>query len=106
VLKYQAVRYKRLFTPETYGLTAASAPFKLKKHVITYCGNGHSLIITPEDHAYVVTDKGESLLCKTEGKIGLKPGLSFKTVTNNTKYTFGDIWSKFGHLLAKRGLFL
>jgi hypothetical protein len=104
VLRYQAVKYQKMFEPETFGLKAEGKPFKLKKHSITYCGDGKSLIVTPNDEVYAVTDKGESLLCRPEGKIGLKIELTFKPVTNNTKYVCGDIWSKFGHLLAKRGL--
>ena len=106
VIRYQAKRYDRLFEPTTYGLTGVSAPFKLKKHIITYCGNGQSLVITPENEAYLMTDKGESLLCREEGKLGLNPDLTFKKVQKTTKFIYGDIWCKFGHILAKRGLLI
>lgn len=105
-LRYQAERYTRMFHPETFGLVGAAAPFKLKKHIITYCSNGQSLVISPEDGAYLITDKGDSLLCRHEGKLGLNPDLTFKQVTNSTKFIYGDIWCKFGHLLAKRGLLI
>ena len=105
-LKYQAKRYDRIFHPETFGLVGATEPFKLKKHIITYCGNGQSLVVSPDDEAYIITDKGDSLLCKQEGKLGLSPDLTFKKVTNSTKFIYGDIWCKFGHLLAKRGLLI
>lgn len=108
ILKYQAKRYSKLADPATYNLTQAGKPFRLKKHGLIYCGEGKTLVITPQDEAYLVTDKGEYKLCREEGKIGLNPALTFNKIKNhkNLKYTFGDIWVKFGHLLAKRGLFV
>jgi hypothetical protein len=104
IIKYQVEIYKKLFNPETYGLVSTTKPLKLKKHIITYCDNGISFIVTPEGHVFAMTEKGESRLCKEEGKISLNPELSFRRVTPSTKYVYGEMWNKFGHLLNKRGL--
>jgi hypothetical protein len=106
VLKYQASRYTKMFDPATYGLHAEGAPFRLKKHVLIYCGGGKTLVISPDDQAFLVTSKGEYSLTKPEGRVALSSDLTFRKVsdTKNVKFIFGDVWVKFGHLLQKRGL--
>lgn len=106
VLKYQAARFTKMFDPATYGLHAESEPFRLKKHVLIYCGGGKTLVISPEDQAFLVTAKGEYQLTRAEGRVALNPDLTFRKIkdTKNVKFVFGDVWVKFGHLLQKRGL--
>jgi len=106
VLKYQAVRFTRMFDPATYGLHAEMDPFRLKKHVLIYCGKGKTLVIGPDDQAFLVTSKGEYPLCKEEGRVALNPNLTFVKLQDikTLKFVHGDIWVKFGHLLQKRGL--
>ena len=108
MLKYQAERYTRMANPATYGLEEVGKPFRLKKHGLVYCGGGKTLVICPDDCAYILTEKGEHSLCLEEGKIATSPAKSFKVVKDpkSLTYHFGDIWQKFGHLLAKRGLFV
>jgi hypothetical protein len=106
VLRYQAARFTQIFKPESYGLHAASAPFRLKKHVLIYCGDGKTIVVAPDDQSYLLTSKGEYPLCKPEGRVGLDTRLSFIKVQDikTLNFTHGEVWRKFGHILRKRGL--
>lgn len=104
IIKYRVAVYRKLFNPETYGLRGTDKPIKLKKHVILPCEGGTAVVVTPDSAVYAITEKGESCLNKEEGSISLNPELSLRRVTKSTKYTYADMWAKFGHLLNKRGL--
>ena len=106
-LQYQAKRYDKIFEPESYGLNSLVKPFKHRKHALISCGEGCVIVITPDDHAYLVTTKGQYDLCREEGRLSLDTKKSFKTIhhVNSLNFERGEIYNMFSNILRKRGYF-
>lgn len=106
-IQYQIKRYEKIFEPESYGLDSLMTPFRHRKHALISCGEGCVIVITPDDHAYLVTTKGQYDLCREEGRLSLDTRKSFKTIhhVNSLNFERGDIYVMFSNILRKRGYF-
>lgn len=107
ILSYQIKRYNKIFMPESFGLKSMISPIRHRKHALLSCGEGCVIVITPDDHVYLVTTRGQYDLCRPEGKISLDVNKSFKTINhvNTLNFTRGDIYDKFSSFLRNRGYF-